>query len=79
MGQKAWLTLGSASFVCGNARRSKSDICRVAYSAEGGVNGVIVAEAYLPNGSAYSGPKFRDKLAWFERLIGHASGLWKSV
>jgi exodeoxyribonuclease III len=45
---------------------------------EAAVNGVVVACLYLPNGNPQPGPKFDYKLAWFERLIKHAKGLWKS-
>ncbi|CAN5595324.1 exodeoxyribonuclease III [soil metagenome] len=45
---------------------------------EAAVNGIIVACLYLPNGNPQPGPKFEYKLAWFERLIQHAAGLWKS-
>jgi exodeoxyribonuclease-3 len=31
----------------------------------------------LPNGNPQPGPKFDYKLAWFERLIEHAKGLYK--
>lgn len=37
-----------------------------------------VAGLYLPNGNPYPGPKFDHKLAWFERLIEHAAGLWET-
>ena len=40
--------------------------------------GVIVASLYLPNGNPQPGPKFAYKLAWFERLLGHADVLMKS-
>jgi exodeoxyribonuclease-3 len=30
---------------------------------------------YLPNGNPHPGPKFDYKLAWFERLAGHAAEL----
>jgi hypothetical protein len=43
-----------------------------------GVNGVLIACLYLPNGNPQPGPKFTYKLAWFERLIGHAAGLMSS-
>jgi exodeoxyribonuclease-3 len=33
---------------------------------------------YLPNGNPQPGPKFDYKLAWFERLIGHAKKLFRS-
>ena len=42
---------------------------------EAEVNGVIVGSLYLPNGNPQPGPKFDYKLAWFERLIRHASTL----
>ena len=45
---------------------------------EAAVNGVIVASIYLPNGNPQPGPKFAYKLAWFERLIRHADGLFAS-
>lgn len=41
---------------------------------EAAVNGVLVACLYLPNGNPQPGPKFEYKLAWFERLIAHATG-----
>jgi exodeoxyribonuclease-3 len=45
---------------------------------EAAVNGVIVACLYLPNGNPQPGPKFDYKLAWFERLLTHAKGLFAS-
>ena len=42
---------------------------------EAAIRGVIVASIYLPNGNPQPGPKFDYKLAWFERLIGHAATL----
>jgi len=42
---------------------------------EAAVKGVLVASIYLPNGNPQPGPKFTYKLAWFERLIAHASEL----
>jgi exodeoxyribonuclease III len=45
---------------------------------EAAVDGVVVACLYLPNGNPQPGPKFDYKLAWFERLITHAKGLWRS-
>ena len=42
---------------------------------EAAVNGVLIASLYLPNGNPQPGPKFQYKLAWFERLITHASEL----
>jgi exodeoxyribonuclease-3 len=42
---------------------------------EAAVGGILVASIYLPNGNPQPGPKFDYKLAWFERLIGHAATL----
>jgi len=42
---------------------------------EAAVGGVLVASLYLPNGNPQPGPKFDYKLAWFDRLIAHASEL----
>lgn len=42
---------------------------------EAAVRGVLIACIYLPNGNPQPGAKFRYKLAWFERLIAHASTL----
>ena len=42
---------------------------------EAAVNGALIASIYLPNGNPIPGPKFKYKLAWFERLINHAAGL----
>ena len=42
------------------------------------LGGLIVASLYLPNGNPQPGPKFEYKLAWFERLIAHAAGLYSS-
>lgn len=41
-------------------------------------HGVIVGCLYLPNGNPQPGPKFDYKLAWFDRLIDHAKGLYAS-
>jgi exodeoxyribonuclease-3 len=45
---------------------------------EAAVDGVLIACLYLPNGNPQPGPKFAYKLAWFERLIQHAQGLFAS-
>jgi hypothetical protein len=46
---------------------------RAAY-IEAAVKGILVASIYLPNCSR-SRPKFTYKLAWFDRLIKHATSL----
>lgn len=45
---------------------------------EAAVEGLVVICLYLPNGNPQPGPKFEYKLAWFERLIAHAAGLYGS-
>src|SRR5581483_8658901 len=45
---------------------------------EAEIGGIVVASLYLPNGNPISGPKFDYKLAWFERLIAYAAGLYES-
>ncbi|MGZ5132540.1 MAG: exodeoxyribonuclease III, partial [Caldimonas sp.] len=45
---------------------------------EAAVAGVIVTSIYLPNGNPQPGPKFAYKMAWFERLLGHAAELMKT-
>ena len=39
------------------------------------MNGIVIGCLYLPNGNPAPGPKFDDKLAWFEALIVHAASL----
>jgi len=48
---------------------------RQARYIEAAVNGVLISSIYLPNGNPQPGPKFTYKLAWFERLITHATKL----
>jgi exodeoxyribonuclease-3 len=45
---------------------------------EAAAHGMVVGCLYLPNGNPRPGPKFDYKLAWFERLIEHAKGLYDS-
>ncbi|MHA6495342.1 exodeoxyribonuclease III [Pseudomonas borbori] len=45
---------------------------------EAAAHGVIIGCLYLPNGNPQPGPKFDYKLAWFERFISHAAGLFES-
>lgn len=45
---------------------------------EAAVQGLIVGCLYAPNGNPQPGPKFDYKLAWLERLIAHAAGLYAS-
>ncbi len=39
---------------------------------EAAVNGILIGCLYLPNGNPAPGPKFDDKLRWFDRFIAHA-------
>jgi len=39
---------------------------------------LIISSLYLPNGNPQPGPKFDYKLAWFDRLIKYAAGLYES-
>lgn len=43
---------------------------------EAAVEGILIASLYAPNGNPQPGPKFDYKLAWSERLIGHAAELF---
>jgi exodeoxyribonuclease-3 len=45
---------------------------------EAAAHGVIVGCLYLPNGNPQPGPKFDYKLAWFDRFLRHAQGLFDS-
>lgn len=42
---------------------------------EAEVDGVVIASIYLPNGNPIGTEKFQYKLAWLERLRGHAAEL----
>jgi exodeoxyribonuclease-3 len=42
---------------------------------EAAIQGVLITSIYLPNGNPQPGPKFKYKLAWFERLIARAAEL----
>ena len=81
MGQRSWngvaiLARGAAPV---ESRRGLpgSDDGQSRY-LEAAAHGVIVGCLYLPNGNPQPGPKFDYKLAWFERLIGHARSLFAS-
>ena len=45
---------------------------------EAAVSGLLVGCIYAPNGNPQPGPKFDYKLAWLERLSGHAAKLHAS-
>ncbi len=45
---------------------------------EAAIHGVLFACLYLPNGNPQPGPKFDDKLQWFERMRQRAAALWNT-
>ena len=45
---------------------------------EAAVCGLLIGNLYLPNGNPWPGPKFDYKLAWMDRLHGHARHLLDS-
>src|SRR4030095_12104530 len=45
---------------------------------EAAVGGVLIGCLYAPNGNPQPGPKFDYKLAWLDRFISHAAGLYAS-
>ncbi|MCB5201416.1 exodeoxyribonuclease III [Neorhizobium sp. T786] len=45
---------------------------------EAAVQGVLIGCLYAPNGNPAPGPKFDDKLRWYERFIAHAADLLAS-
>jgi exodeoxyribonuclease-3 len=82
LGQKSWngvaiLARGVDPVEVRRALPGDDDDTQSRY-IEAAVGGVLVACLYLPNGNPQPGPKFDYKLAWFERLIRHAAGLYKS-
>ena len=81
-GQKSWngvaiLARGVAPVLI-RAERPGDPADTQARYIEAAVRGMVVTSLYLPNGNPQPGPKFDYKLAWFERLIGHAAALKRS-
>lgn len=81
-GQKAWNGVALLSRVgkIHETRRGLPDDPDPSQSRyiEAAINGILIAGLYLPNGNPRPGPKFDYKLAWFDRLIGHAADLMAS-
>lgn len=78
-GQKSWngvaiLARGAKPVETRRGLPEGSDDTHSRY-IEATVNQILVGCLYLPNGNPPPGPKFDYKLAWFERLIRHASTL----
>lgn len=82
VGQKTWNGVALLARACEPVEIRRSlpgeDSDLQARYVEAAIDGVIIAGLYLPNGNPFPGPKFDYKLTWFERLIEHAAGLWKS-
>jgi exodeoxyribonuclease-3 len=78
-GQRSWngvaiLARGATPVVTRRSLPGDPDDDQARY-IEAAVSGVLVASIYLPNGNPRPGPKFVYKLAWFDRLVAHASDL----
>ena len=78
-GQKSWngvaiLARGAQPVLTRSALPGDSADKQARY-IEAAVSGVLVGCIYLPNGNTQPGPKFDYKLAWFQRLVAHASDL----
>jgi exodeoxyribonuclease III len=79
-GQRSW---NGVAILARNAepvltrRRLPGDVQdRQSRYIEAAIEGVLIGCIYLPNGNPQPGPKFAYKLAWFERLITHATELY---
>ena len=81
-GQRTWngvaiLARGAEPILTRDALPGDAEDAQSRY-IEAAVRGVLIASLYLPNGNPHPGPKFKYKLAWFERLLAHADELWRS-
>lgn len=81
VGQKSWngvavLARGTTPIVIRRAFPGGAKDFHARYF-EAAASGIIVAGLYAPNGKPYPGPKFDYKVAWMERLVEHAKGLWE--
>lgn len=79
-GQKSWngvaiLARGSEPVLTRNALPGDPTDTQSRY-IEAAVGGVLIATLYAPNGNPQPGPKFKYKLAWMKRLLGHAAELY---
>jgi len=78
-GERSWngvaiLARGSSPVLTRSSLPGDPDDRQARY-IEAAINGVLITSIYLPNGNPQPGPKFKYKLAWFERLITHAAEL----
>ncbi|HLJ17131.1 MAG TPA: exodeoxyribonuclease III [Bryobacteraceae bacterium] len=78
-GQRSWngvaiLAHGQTPIVTRSCLPGDPDDLQARY-IEAAINGILFTSIYLPNGNPQPGPKFKYKLAWFERLLAHASQL----
>jgi exodeoxyribonuclease-3 len=72
LGQRTWngvaiLSRHAEPVVTRTALPGDDDDAEARY-LEAAVNGILVANIYLPNGNPQPGPKFDYKLAWLKRL-----------
>ncbi len=79
LGQKSWngvaiLARGEPPIETQRGLPGESDASQSRY-IEAAVNGVLIGCLYLPNGNPAPGPKFDDKLAWFDALSHYAASL----
>jgi exodeoxyribonuclease-3 len=82
LGQRTWngvaiLSRGAEPVVTRTALPGDKEDEEARY-IEAAVNGIIVANIYLPNGNPQPGPKFDYKLAWLKRLQAHARTLLRA-
>lgn len=82
VGQRTWngvalLARGSDPIEVRRALPGDADDRQARY-VEAAIDGILFASLYLPNGNPWPGPKFDYKMVWFERLLQHATELWKT-
>jgi bifunctional non-homologous end joining protein LigD len=82
LGQRTWngvaiLSRHAEPVVTRTALPGDDDDAEARY-LEAAVNGILVANIYLPNGNPQPGPKFDYKLAWLKRLQAHARTLLRA-
>jgi exodeoxyribonuclease III len=79
-GQKSWNGVAILGRACEpiltRRRLPGAPVDGEARYIEAAVGGVLVTSLYAPNGNPQPGPKFAYKLAWMERLMKHARGLY---
>lgn len=79
-GERSWngvaiLARGAEPVVTQRSLPGDADDSQSRY-IEAAIDGVLIASIYAPNGNPQPGPKFDYKLAWLDRLVVHAQGLF---